>query len=141
LIEVHAMADLGDWLPRADWVIDILPAASDTAGFFDGARFAAMKPGSIFINIGRGATVDQTALLAALRGHLRAAYLDVTTPEPLPPEHPLWTAPNCILTPHVAGGHEDENDRLWLTSMDSSTGRRSRGGCIESLLSLCYWHR
>jgi len=111
-IEVHAMTELSRWLPRADWVIDILPAASDTAAFFDGARFSAMKPGAIFINIGRGATVDQTALRAALRGHLRAAYLDVTMPEPLPPEHPLWTQPNCIITPHVAGGHEDENDRL-----------------------------
>jgi phosphoglycerate dehydrogenase-like enzyme len=120
-IEVHPMAALGAWLPRADWVIDILPAAGDTVGFFDGKRFAAMKPGAIFINIGRGATVDQTALLAALRGHLRAAYLDVTSPEPLPPEHPLWSAPNCIITPHVAGGHEDENDRLvahFLANLD-----------------------
>jgi phosphoglycerate dehydrogenase-like enzyme len=120
-IEVHAMAELPRWLPRADWVIDILPAASDTATFFDGARFAAMKPGAIFVNIGRGATVDQTALLAALRGRLRAAYLDVTVPEPLPPEHMLWTQPNCIITPHVAGGHEDENDRLvalFLANLD-----------------------
>jgi phosphoglycerate dehydrogenase-like enzyme len=120
-IEVHAIAELAGWLPRADWVIDILPAAGDTAAFFDGPRFAAMKPGAIFINIGRGATVDQTSLLAALRGHLRAAYLDVTVPEPLPPEHPLWTQPNCIITPHVAGGHEDENDRLvalFLSNLD-----------------------
>jgi phosphoglycerate dehydrogenase-like enzyme len=52
---------------------------------------------------------------------LRAAYLDVTTPEPLPPEHPLWSAPNCIITPHVAGGHENENDRLvalFLANLD-----------------------
>jgi phosphoglycerate dehydrogenase-like enzyme len=120
-IEVHTMDELSRWLPRADWVIDILPAAGDTAAFFDGARFAAMKPGAIFINIGRGATVDQTALLAALHGHLSAAYLDVTMPEPLPPEHPLWTQPNCIITPHVAGGHEDENDRLvalFLSNLD-----------------------
>jgi len=120
-IDVHSMAELPHWLPRADWIIDILPAASDTVAFFDGARFAAMKPGAMFINIGRGATVDQPALLAALRGHLRAAYLDVTMPEPLPPEHPLWTTPNCIITPHVAGGHEDENDRLvalFLANLD-----------------------
>ena len=120
-IEVLPVAELFDWLPRADWVIDILPAASDTAGFFDGARFAAMKPGAIFINIGRGATVDQHALLAALRGHLRAAYLDVTSPEPLPPEHPLWSTPNCFITPHVAGGHGDEYDRLvalFLANLD-----------------------
>jgi phosphoglycerate dehydrogenase-like enzyme len=58
-----------------------------------------MKPGAIFMNIGRGATVDQTALLAALRSHLRAAYLDVTSPEPLPPEHPLWTRPTASSRP------------------------------------------
>lgn len=56
-------------------------------------------------------TVDQVALLAALRGRLRAAYLDVTTPEPLPPDHPLWSQPNCHITPHVAGGHHDEYQR------------------------------
>jgi phosphoglycerate dehydrogenase-like enzyme len=120
-IATHPLAALPGWLPRADWVIDILPAATDTVAFFDGVRFAAMKPGAIFINIGRGATVDQSALLAALHGHLRAAYLDVTTPEPLPPEHPLWSAPNCIITPHVAGGHENENDRLvalFLANLD-----------------------
>ena len=75
----------------------------------------------MFINIGRGATVDQAALLQALQGHLRVAYLDVTAPEPLPPEHPLWTQPNCIITPHVAGGHEDENERLvalFLANLD-----------------------
>jgi len=111
-IKVRPLTELFHWLPRADWVIDILPAARETADFFDAAKFAVMKPGAIFINIGRGATVDQIALQAALRGHLRAAYLDVTVPEPLPPDHPLWKQPNCIITPHVAGGHEDENDRL-----------------------------
>ena len=120
-IEVRPMAELAEWLPRADWVIDILPAANDTAGFFDQPKFVAMKPGASFMNIGRGATVDQTALLAALRSHLRSAYLDVTSPEPLPLEHPLWSAPSCFITPHVAGGHEDECDRLvalFLANLD-----------------------
>jgi len=121
VMEVYSVAELSHWLPRADWVIDILPAASDTAGFFDGAKFAAMKPGVRFMNIGRGTTVDQSALLAALRGPLAAAYLDVTVPEPLPPEHPLWSMPNCFITPHVAGGHGDEYDRLvalFLANLD-----------------------
>ena len=111
-VEVHPVEALSAWLPRADFVIDILPAHSDTVEFFAAKRFAEMKPGAIFINIGRGATVDQAALLAALHGDLRAAYLDVVMPEPLPPDHPLWAQRNCHITPHVAGGHGDEYDRL-----------------------------
>jgi phosphoglycerate dehydrogenase-like enzyme len=77
------------------------------------SNLQAMKPGAIFYNIGRGTTVDQAALAEALgSGRLSAAYLDVTDPEPLPPEHPLWTTPNCVITPHTAGGHSDEWDRL-----------------------------
>jgi phosphoglycerate dehydrogenase-like enzyme len=102
-----------DHLPHADYVIDLLPGSADSERFFDAARFAAMKPGAIFVNIGRGTTVDQEALVAALTsGHLAAAFLDVTTPEPLPPEHALWTAPGCVITPHSAGGHADQPDRL-----------------------------
>jgi phosphoglycerate dehydrogenase-like enzyme len=68
-----------------------------------------MKTGAIFYNIGRGSTVVQGDLLEALlKNKLQAAYLDVTDPEPLPPEHPLWLAANCHITPHTAGGHEGE---------------------------------
>jgi phosphoglycerate dehydrogenase-like enzyme len=118
-IEVRPIAELEDWLARADHVVDILPAALDTEGFFDLRRFSAMKRGAVFVNIGRGATVDQDALLVALRGHLRAAYLDVTSPEPLPAGHPLWSQPNCTITPHVAGGHADEHDRLVALFLDN----------------------
>jgi phosphoglycerate dehydrogenase-like enzyme len=111
-IEVHPVDKLLAWLPQADFVVNLLPAHSDTVEFFDTIKFAAMKAGAVFINMGRGATVEQSALLAALRGDLGAAYLDVTSPEPLPPEHPLWTQRNCYLTPHVGGGHGDEYDRL-----------------------------
>lgn len=111
-IEVHPVNELVSWLPRADFVVNLLPAHSDTVEFFDTIKFAAMKPGAVFINMGRGGTVEQSALLAALRGDLRAAYLDVMSPEPLPPEHPLWTQKNCHITPHVGGGHGDEYDRL-----------------------------
>jgi phosphoglycerate dehydrogenase-like enzyme len=79
----------------------------------DGKCFAAMKPGAVFYNVGRGTTVNQAALIAALEsGQVGAAYLDVTEPEPLPPDHPLWAAPNCFITPHVAGGHQDEDAHL-----------------------------
>lgn len=104
---------LQEELARADHVVDLLPASATTHHFFEARRFAAMKKGAVFYNIGRGSTVDQEALRAALeRGQLRAAYLDVTDPEPLPPGHPLWTTPGCLITPHSAGGHADEPLRL-----------------------------
>jgi phosphoglycerate dehydrogenase-like enzyme len=100
-------------LGEADHVVDLLPGASDTRHAFDARRFAALKEGAAFYNIGRGTTVDQVALAAALSaGRLGAAYLDVTDPEPLPSDHPLWTAPNCHVTPHTAGGHADEGERV-----------------------------
>lgn len=100
-------------LATADHVMNILPEGLDSRGFFDRERFSAMKSGAIFYNIGRGATVDQDALLEALRsGRVGAAWLDVTTPEPLPDDHPLWAEPNCFITPHVAGGHTGEINML-----------------------------
>jgi phosphoglycerate dehydrogenase-like enzyme len=102
-------ANLPTALAEADHVVNILPESPATRRFFDAARFAQLKPGAAFYNIGRGATVDQDALLAALRsGHVGAAWLDVTDPEPLPDSHPLWAEPNCFITPHVAGGHTGE---------------------------------
>jgi phosphoglycerate dehydrogenase-like enzyme len=96
-------------LAHADHVMNILPDSLETWHFFNAARFAEIKPGALFYNIGRGATVDQAALLEALRsGRLAAAWLDVTEPEPLPENHPLWREPNCHITPHLAGGHSNE---------------------------------
>ncbi len=98
---------------EADHIVDILPESAATRHFFNGTRFATIKPGAIFYNIGRGTTVDQDALLKALRsGRIAAAWLDVTEPEPLPDDHPLWAEPNCFITPHVAGGHADEAKTL-----------------------------
>jgi phosphoglycerate dehydrogenase-like enzyme len=94
---------------QAQHIVNILPDSAETRHFFNRARFAALQPGAIFYNIGRGSTVDQEALLEALRsGRLAAAWLDVTEPEPLPDDHPLWAEPHCHITPHVAGGHIDE---------------------------------
>lgn len=90
-------------LPDADVVVDLLPLKPDTEHFVDAKFLARMKPGALFVNAGRGRTVDTNALLDALRaGSIRAA-LDVTDPEPLPSDHPLWRAPNILITPHVAG--------------------------------------
>lgn len=105
---------------EADHVINILPASSETHQFFDAQRFSSLKPGAIFYNVGRGSTVDQAALLDALRsGRLAAAYLDVTDPEPLPADHPLWAETNCFITPHTAGGHADEALRLVQHFLDN----------------------
>ncbi|MGA2244688.1 MAG: D-2-hydroxyacid dehydrogenase [Verrucomicrobiota bacterium] len=96
-------------LGQARHVVNILPDSASTRLFFDADRFAALRPGAVFYNIGRGVTVDQTALGNALcSGHLQAAWLDVTEPEPLPAEHPLWQVPNCFITPHIAGGQGGE---------------------------------
>ena len=101
-----------EWLPRADHVVNILPANESTKTFLNAQRLASLKPGAIVYNIGRGTTLDQLALLNELRGgRIGAAYLDVTEPEPLPPNHPLWETPNCFITPHTGGGHTTEKLR------------------------------
>ncbi len=108
--EINRLAEL---LPVADHVVNILPASPSTNGSIDATVFGAMKPGAVFYNVGRGTTVDQTALIAALdNGRLRAAYLDVTDPEPLPSDHPIWKTRNCYITPHIAGGHGEEMTSL-----------------------------
>lgn len=97
----------------ADHIVNILPASPETTGFIDANMLSKMKPSAHLYNIGRGDTVDQDALIDALKHErLAGAYLDVTSPEPLPKDHPLWDAPNCYITPHTAGGHHDELDRL-----------------------------
>ena len=113
-------AEIKKHLSLADHVINILPANAGTRHFVNSELITAMKPGAILYNIGRGTTLDQDALLKALdAGHLAAAYLDVTEPEPLPPEHPLWIAPNCFITPHTAGGHIGERERLVRHFLDN----------------------
>jgi phosphoglycerate dehydrogenase-like enzyme len=112
-IPVVPMEQLDELLPVADQVVNLLPNAKGVERLFNAERFGRMKRGARFYNVGRGDTVDQTALRQALEsGHLGCAYLDVTSPEPLPSDNPLWTAPNCWITPHVAGGAQDEQHRL-----------------------------
>ena len=87
----------------ADFIVNAAPLTPQTTGVFDAAFFAKMKPTAYFINIARGGSVVTDALVAALKNRqIAGAGLDVTDPEPLPPRHPLWTAPNVIITPHVA---------------------------------------
>ena len=99
-------------LSEADFVVDILPATASTNDFFDRSRFGQFKSGAVFINVGRGNSVDEAALVAALEsGQLAGAGLDVTKAEPLPEDSALWAAPNLLLTPHIAGPSEMYVDR------------------------------
>jgi phosphoglycerate dehydrogenase-like enzyme len=120
-------------LPEADVVAVSVPLTPETKGMFGAAQFAAMKQGACFINIARGQIVGSEALAAALAsGHLAGAGLDVTDPEPLPPEHPLWSAPNVIITPHVAAqsaGTEARVDALFRENL-------RRFGAGEPLLNV-----
>jgi phosphoglycerate dehydrogenase-like enzyme len=97
----------------ADIVVLLVPLTEETERLFDAPMLAAMKPGALLVNAGRGRVVDQDALVDALYGgHLRAA-LDVTDPEPLPPGHRLWSAPSLLLTPHMAGDTPHRYRRSW----------------------------
>jgi phosphoglycerate dehydrogenase-like enzyme len=112
-IRIVGQADLASTLAEADHVINILPDSTQTQGFFNAERLRQIKSGARYYTIGRGTTTDQEALEENLKsGHLSAAYLDVTDPEPLPANHPLWSAPNCYITPHTGGGHFNESDRI-----------------------------
>ena len=94
---------LDDLLPQADIVVLLVPLTEETRGFFDGKRLAAMKYGALLVNAARGPVVNTDALVEALRAGRIHATVDVTDPEPLPMGHPLWTAPNLLITPHIAG--------------------------------------
>ncbi len=101
-----------DMLPQCDFVVDVLPLTPETHRFFDARAFAAMKPTAFFINIGRGGTVDEAALVEALRqGRIAGAALDVFEEEPLPDDSPLWRMENVILSPHISAFSTRYDDR------------------------------
>jgi phosphoglycerate dehydrogenase-like enzyme len=100
---VHGVDELPELLPEAEVVVIGLPLTDSTRGIVDAAFLAALPDGALLVNVGRGALVDTDALLAELRAERLHAALDVVDPEPLPAEHPLWGAPNLLLTPHVGG--------------------------------------
>ena len=108
---VHGLDSLPALIPAADVIVILVPVVEETKNMVNAAFLAAMKDGALLVNAARGAIVDTSALLAELTaGRLRAA-LDVTAPEPLPPGHPLWSAPGLLLTPHVGGAVREARDR------------------------------
>jgi phosphoglycerate dehydrogenase-like enzyme len=123
--EIFSSDRLRQAASRADYLINVLPAAPENSALFDAALFEAMKPSAYYISAGRGQTVDEAALIKALRqGGIAGAALDVFQTEPLPPENQFWGLPNVFITPHVGGyvaEYEDfvmpliiENMRLFL---------------------------
>ncbi|MDA2979970.1 MAG: D-2-hydroxyacid dehydrogenase [Actinomycetota bacterium] len=111
VVEVANPDELDRLLPDADIVVLTVPHTPETEGLFDAERFGMMKPSAVLVNIGRGMTVRLDALVDALEsGTIAGAGLDVFEIEPLPEDHPLWDAPNVVLTPHVAveGPYTDE---------------------------------
>jgi phosphoglycerate dehydrogenase-like enzyme len=127
--EVYPMDQLDALLPQADVVALTLPHTPETIGILNAQRIALMKDDAILLNAGRGSAVDQDALVAAMRGgKLWGAGLDVTVPEPLPEDSPLWDVPNLLLTPHVAGGMRLELTRKTTVDMALDNLRRYLNG-------------
>jgi phosphoglycerate dehydrogenase-like enzyme len=119
--ELHTPNELDDLLPRADFVILTIPHTPETEGLMNADRFGRMKPSAFFINIGRGKTTRLDDLVAALTaGRLAGAGLDVFEEEPLPADHPLWSAPNVLLTPHTAGFGPFLDDRRFEIIVDNA---------------------
>jgi phosphoglycerate dehydrogenase-like enzyme len=111
--EVHGADRLPELAGRADAMVVSLPLTRQTAGLLDRATIQRLPPGCIFVNIGRGGVVDEAALIDALRERrIAGAVLDVFATEPLPPDSPLWTLPNVLVSPHGAALSEHENERI-----------------------------
>ncbi|MCW8196522.1 D-2-hydroxyacid dehydrogenase [Proteobacteria bacterium 005FR1] len=117
---LYPLTDLHALLSEADYVCLVAPQTPETEGMMDAAAFSAMKPGSVLINIGRGALVDESALIGALdAGQLAGAVLDVARKEPLPADSPLWTRDDVIIFPHSASTSKQENGRLTDLFLDN----------------------
>lgn len=139
VVELHKPDALDSLLPRADFVILTVPHTPATEGFFHRARFQRMKQSAYFINIGRGMTTKLADLVAALRaGEIAGAALDVYEQEPLPAEHPLWTMPNVLLTPHMAGHGPYLNDRRFQIMLDNCKAF-ARGTALRNVVDKASW--
>lgn len=137
--EMHRPQELDTLLPQADFVILTVPHTPSTEGFFNTAKFRLMKKTAFFINIGRGMTTKLDDLVAALRGgEIAGAGLDVYEQEPLPADHPLWTLPNVLLTPHMAGYGPHLNERRFQIIQDNCRAFAS-GGKLRNVVDKGQW--
>ncbi len=115
---MRGLADLEALLPGADVLVDMLPLTSETRGLLDARRLGLLPDGALVVNAGRGATIETGALVEELRAGRIRAVLDVTDPEPLPPDHPLWGLPNVLITPHMAGDSPASTTRAFALAGD-----------------------
>lgn len=134
------LEQVDDLLPEADIVICCMPHTPLTQGFFTKARFERMKSTAIFVNVGRGTLVDHEALAEVLNaGKIYGAALDVTFPEPLPEDHPLWKCRNVLITPHVSGqtfaGLKDKEDFFFRMCKENLEAYRD-GKPLKNLVDL-----
>jgi len=137
--ELHRGDELDALLPTADFVILTVPHTPETEGFMNHTRFQEMKKTAFFINIGRGLTTRLGDLVEALRaGEIAGAGLDVFGQEPLPPDHPLWTAPGVLLTPHVAGYGPYLDERRYEIILDNCR-RFLTGQPLRNLVDKARW--
>jgi len=137
--ELHKPEALDSLLPQADFVILTVPHTPATEGFFNRAKFRLMKPSAFFINIGRGMTTKLDDLVAALNAHeIGGAALDVFEQEPLPAEHPLWTMPNVLMTPHMAGYGPHLNERRFQIIQDNCRAF-AEGRALRNVVDKATW--
>jgi phosphoglycerate dehydrogenase-like enzyme len=130
---VPGMADLHPALARADVVVLLVPVTDETRQLAGAEFLASMKDGALLVNAARGAIVDTYALLKELNARRIKAALDVTDPEPLPPGHPLWTAPGLLLTPHVGGAITAARDRAYAV-VRAQLARYAAGEPLQNVI-------
>ena len=130
---VHAVSELPALLPEADIVLLAVPLNSATTRLVDDRFLSAMKPGALLVNVSRGGVVDTDALVAHARDGRVTAALDVTDPEPLPPDHPLWSTPGIVITPHVGGDSTAMAPRMERLIRDQ-VARLVRGGSVRNVV-------
>jgi phosphoglycerate dehydrogenase-like enzyme len=139
VVKLDGADALDSLLPHADFVILTVPHTPETEGFMDRGRFQRMKRSAFFINIGRGRTTRLDDLVAALRaGEIAGAALDVYEQEPLPADHPLWTLPNVLMTPHTAGHGPYLDDRRLDVLLDNAR-RFIAGEPLRNVVDKRHW--
>jgi phosphoglycerate dehydrogenase-like enzyme len=131
---VHGVDELSELLGEFDVVVNLLPLTEQTRGFFGAHELGQMREDALYVNAGRGATTDTDALVAALQAQRIRAVLDVVDPEPLPADHPLWRAPNLMISPHSAGDTAGADRAAWALAAEQLR-RYAAGEPLENVVT------